>query len=703
MEINYHEHLIDIKLNNQIKLKNKEEDFYQLEKDKIARDIFLANFYKNYQFVKNGYEKVKSLVDLNLYNPIVLKWYSKQDINDLYDFLLSANHLFDSYMAAKKFLNEYTLKSTDKNINYEDYFDRVLILSLYLGRGNYEIAKAIADEIINGRYQPATPTMQDAGRINSGEMISCFLLEMDDNLNSINYILGTSMHLSKIGGGVAVNLSKIRSRGSSLRGIRNITAGIMPILKLLEDSFSFANKLDQRNGAGAAYLNVFHKDVMEFLDTKKINADEKHRIQFLSLGLIVSDKMFNLAKENKIMALFSPHDVKKYYKKDLDDLDINNYYEKLEKDQRISKNYIPARKLLLKIAQTQLESGYPYIMYKDNANKVHPLKEIGQIKMSNLCTEIFQLQETSIINNYEEKDQIKRDVLCNLGSLNIAKIMENKDIEKTVSIAMEALTSVTDLSELKFAPGIDKANKELHAVGLGALNLHGYLAKNRIRYEAREAREFASVFFSAVNFYSIKKSMEIAIREKKQFKDFDKSEYANGNYFKKYFVEDFSPKSEKIKELFKDIKLPTIEDWKELANNVKKYGLYHAYRLAVAPNQSTAYIANATPSVMPITSIIEARTYANSITYYPMPYLKKENILFYKTAYNMDQKKIIDMVATIQEHIDQGVSTILYVDSSISTKELVKYYLYANRKGLKALYYTRTRNLKIEECETCHA
>lgn len=702
MEINYHEHLIDIKLNNQIKSKDK-TDFYQLEKDKIARDIFLANFYKDYQFSENGYQKIKELVDLKLYNPLVLKWYSEKEINDLYDFLLSKNHLFDSYMAAKKFLNEYTLKSTDKNINYEDYIDRVLILALYLGRGNYKIANEIATEVISGRYQPATPTMQDAGRINSGEMVSCFLLEMDDTLNSINYILGTSMHLSKIGGGVAVNLSKIRSRGSSLRGVRNITAGVMPILKLLEDGFSFANKLDQRNGAGAAYLNIFHKDVMEFLDTKKINADEKHRIQFLSLGLIVSDKVFELARENKIMAIFSPYDVKKYYQKDLDDLDINKYYQTLLEDKRINKDYISARKLLLKIAKTQLESGYPYIIYKDNANRVHPLKNIGQIKMSNLCTEIFQLQETSIINNYDQKDQIKRDVLCNLGSLNIAKIMEHKDIEYTVSIAMEALTSVVELSDLKFAPGINKANKELHAVGLGALNLHGYLAKNRIRYESDEALEFASVFFSAVNFYSIKKSMEIAKRENTTFIDFDKSEYANGNYFKKYFEKEFLPKNLKIKELFAGIKLPQIEDWKKLAEDVKKYGLYHGYRLAIAPNQSTAYIANATPSVMPITSIIEARTYANSVTYYPMPYLKRDNVLFYKTAYNMDQKKIIDMVATIQEHIDQGISTILYVDSSISTKDLAKLYIYANKKGLKALYYTRTKNLKIEECESCHA
>ncbi len=690
-----------IQLNNQIK--QEINGFFQLDKDLEARNIFLEIFNAHYKVQKDQYTRIKYLVEKNLYKRNLLTLYTPEQINELDTLLRDQKFQFKSYMAAKKFLNEYTLKSYDKSVNYEDYEDRVVVLSLYLAQGDFKKAKNIALEIISGRYQPATPTMQDAGRFNSGEMVSCFLLEMDDNLNSINYILGTSMNLSKFGGGVAVNISKIRNRGSALRGIKGITAGVMPILKLLEDSFSFANKMDQRNGAGAAYLNVFHWDVLEFLDAKKINADEKNRIQLLALGLIIQDKMLNLAKEGKDMALFSSYDVKREYGIALDDMDINVMYEKLLNNPLIHRQYISARRLLLKIAQTQLESGYPYIVFKDNANRVHPLKGVGDIKMSNLCTEIFQVQETSIINDYSEPDEIKHDVSCNLGSLNIVNMMENKDLEKTVSVAMDALTAVVDLTSIPVAPGIRKANAELHSVGLGALNLHGFFAKNNIMYESEQAKEFARAFFAAINYYSLKHSMEIAKEKKETFWGYEKSEYANGNYFAKYLKNSYLPEGDKVKSLFEGIKLPTISDWVQLKEEVKKYGIWHSYRHAIAPNQSTAYIANATPSVMPITNVIESRVYGNSTTYYPMPYLKPQNLLFYKNAFNMDQTKIIDLIAEIQEHIDQGISTILYVNSDTSTKDLAKLYLYAYKKGLKALYYTRTKNLKVDECGSCYA
>ncbi len=690
-----------IQLNNEIK--QEKNGFFQLEKDLEARDIFIDIFNSRYKVEKDQYTRIKKLVEKNLYKRKLLTWYTEKQINELDKLIRDQKFQFKSYMAAKKFLNEYTLKSFDKNTNYEDYEDRVVVLSLYLAQGDFEKAKRIGLEIVHGRYQPATPTMQDAGRFNSGEMVSCFLLEMDDNLNSINYILGTSMNLSKFGGGVAVNISKIRNRGSALRGIKGITAGVMPILKLLEDSFSFANKMDQRNGAGAAYLNVFHWDVLEFLDAKKINADEKNRIQLLALGLIIQDKMFDLAKEGKDMALFSSYDVKKEYGIALDDMDINKMYDELINNPLIHRQYTSARRLLIKIAQTQLESGYPYIVFKDNANRVHPLKGVGPIKMSNLCTEIFQVQETSIINDYSIPDIIKHDVSCNLGSLNIVNMMENKDLEITVATAMDALTAVVDLTSIPVAPGIKKANEELHSVGLGALNLHGFFAKNNIMYESEQAKEFVKTFFAAINYYSLKRSMEIAKEKKETFWGYEKSEYANGNYFDKYLKNDYLPEGNKVKSLFEGITLPTIEDWKQLKADVKKYGIWHSYRLSIAPNQSTAYIANATPSVMPITNVIESRVYGNSTTYYPMPYLKPQNLLFYKNAFEMDQTKVIDLVAEIQEHIDQGISTILYVNSDTSTKDLAKLYLYAYKKGLKALYYTRTKNLKVNECGSCYA
>ncbi|PEL10559.1 hypothetical protein CN601_12450 [Bacillus sp. AFS017336] len=314
---------------------------------------------------------------------------------------------------------------------------------------------------------------------------------------------------------------------------------------------------------------------------------------------------------------------------------------------------------------------------------------------------MFQLQETSVINNYGEEDLIKRDVNCNLGSLNIVNVMENKAIRESVHVGIEALTAVADMTEIENAPTVKKANEELHSVGLGAMNLHGFFAKNGIAYEGAEAKDFANTFFMMVNFYSIEKSMLIAKETGKTFKDFKKSEYAKGTYFEKYTSKSFEPKTDKVKELFSGIYIPNEFDWVTLSKQVQAYGLYNSYRLAIAPTQSISYIQNATSSVMPIVNVIESRTYANSTTYYPMPYLSKNSFWYYKSAYDVNQFKLIDLIAEIQQHVDQGISTILYVNSDVSTRELARYYIYANKKGLKSLYYTRTRKLSVEECISC--
>lgn len=498
-----------------------------------------------------------------------------------------------------------------------------------------------------------------------------------------------------------VNLSKLRARNEAIKGIEGAASGVLPVMKLMEDTFSYVNQLGQRSGAGAAYLNIFHWDVEEFLDTKKINADEKSRMQTLSIGLNVPDKFFELVKENKPMYVFAPYSVYKETGKHLDDMDLDVCYEELVANPNIKKKMIDSRKLLTNITRTQFESGYPYLVFISAANNGNPLKGVGRIKMSNLCTEIFQVQETSTINDYDDQDEIRRDISCNLGSLNITNVMEQKSIKETVLTAIKALTAVSDLTNISNAPGVRKANNELHSVGLGALNLHGYLTKNKIAYESEFAKEFVRTFFMMVNFYSIQASMEIAKERNETFVGFEKSEYADGTYFIKYINKEYLPTSDKVKALFEGMEIPTKEDWYKLATEVKKHGLYNAYRLAIAPTQSIGYIQNATASVLPVVDLVERRTYGNATTYYPMPYLEPTNMFFYKSAYNMDMMKLIDIIAEIQEHVDQGVSMTLYVDSNTSTRTLGRYYAYAHHKGLKSLYYTRTKNLAFSECETC--
>ena len=674
--------------------------FYQLEKDKQAVKEFQAEVDERLMRFNNVIERFEWLIKNNYYVDF-FELYNKDSIIDITTEVYSYQFKFQSFMAISKFYQSYALKTNDKKQYLETYEDRIVACALYLAQGDAKIAKDLAITMIRQEYQPATPTFQNAGKARGGEMISCFLLSCDDSLNSINHTISTCGQLSKIGGGVAVDLTRLRGRGEAIKEVDGCASGVMPVMKLMEDTFSYVNQLGTRPGAGVAYLNIFHWDIEELLGSKKINADEKSRLQTLSIGVIVPDKFIELAKDNKPMYVFAPHTVYKEYGEHLDTLDIDKVYEDLVANPNVRKRQLNPRNLLTNIARTQFESGYPYLVYKTNANKAHPLRNIGQIKMSNLCTEIFQLQETSIINDYGVEDEIKRDIACNLGSLNIANVMENRDIGKAVHTGMRALTQVSDLSDIANAPSIAKANRELHAVGLGAMNLHGYLAKNKISYESKEARDFVRTFFMIVNYYSIQASMQIATEKDAVFKDFEQSDYASGYYFKKYLETDYSPKTKKVQKLFADMFVPTPADWEELMKEVQENGLYHAYRLAIAPTQSIGYVQNATPSIAPITDIVERRTYGDSTTYYPMPHLSKQNFFFYKSAYEMDMTKMIDLVAEAQNHIDQGISTVLYVDSNTSTRELAKLYLYAHHKGLKSLYYTRNRNLTITECSSC--
>lgn len=689
-----------IELNNMV-MQRDETGFFNLSKDKEA----VAAFMEEVKSKSPQFPDLKSKIDFMIREDYYENFYEKytaDEVVEVFEVAHSYDFKYQSYMAISKFYTDYALKTNDKSQYLEDWPDRVAAVALHLGQGKVDIAVTLAKSMMEQRLQPATPTFLNAGKSRRGELVSCFLLEMDDTLNSINYVLGTCMQLSKIGGGVAVNLSKLRGRGEPIKGVEGAAKGIMPVLKLMEDAFSYADQMGQRKGSGAGYYNIFGWDVIEFLDSKKVNADEKIRLKTLSIGLIVPNRFYELAKNNEMLHVFAPYSVYKAYGEHLDDMDLDVMYDVLLADPRVKKKAImSARDMISKIASVQLESGYPYIVNKTNAVKQHALNGLGKLKMSNLCTEIFQLQETSIITDYGQEDIIKRDISCNLASLNITNVMEHKKLRESVHEGMIALTTVSDISVIENAPGVVKANNELHSVGLGVMNLNGYLAKNKIAYDSEYAKEFARAFFSAMNFYSIEKSMEIAKERGIKFAEFEKSDYATGVYFDKYLNTDYRPTSDRVRALFEGIDLPSPQDWAELKKAVMENGLYNAYRLAIAPTQSISYIQNATSSVMPIVEHIETRTYANSTTYYPMPYLSQENFFYYKSAYNMNQYKVIDLIAEITPHIDQGISTILHVNSDISTRELGRLYVYAAHKGLKSLYYTRTKKLSVEECVTC--
>ncbi|MGR3287981.1 class 1b ribonucleoside-diphosphate reductase subunit alpha [Bacillus sonorensis] len=695
-----------IELNNEIMI--RKNGGFQFEKDAEAvRSYFIDYVNQNTVFFHDLREKLDYLIENDYYEREVFEPYTFDEIKAVYKAAYAKKFRFPSFMSAFKFYNDYALKTNDKKKILERYEDRIAICALFFAKGDAAKAIEFAEMMIRQEYQPATPTFLNAGRKRRGELVSCFLLEVGDSLNDIQMAIGTAMQLSKMGGGVSLNLSKLRAKGESIKGIENVTKGVVGVMKLLDNAFRYADQQGARSGAGAAYLNVFHADINDFLDTKKISADEDVRVKTLSIGVVIPDKFIELAREDRPAYVFYPHTVYKAYGTHLDDMDIGAMYDELVDNPAVRKERINPRQLLEKMAVLRSESGYPYLMFQDNVNREHALNHISKVKFSNLCSEICQASQVSEYTDYGEEDAIGLDISCNLGSLNIANVMANKSIEQTVKLAVDSLTVVSESTNIKNAPAVARANREMRSIGLGAMNLHGYLAQNGIAYESEEARDFANVFFALVNYWSLVRSMELAKETGSTFEGFEGSTYASGEYFVKYVIEesdrfvDCAPKTDKVAALFEGVHIPTVVDWFNLMCDVIKHGLYHSYRLAIAPTGSISYVQSATASVMPIMERIEERTYGNSKTYYPMPGLSAKNWFFYKEAYDMDMFKVVDMIATIQQHVDQGISFTLFLKDTMTTRDLNRIDLYAHHKGIKTLYYARTKDTTAEGCLSC--
>ncbi|RND60066.1 Ribonucleoside-diphosphate reductase subunit alpha [Lacticaseibacillus paracasei] len=432
------------------------------------------------------------------------------------------------------------------------------------------------------------------------------------------------------------------------------------------------------------------------------------------------DKYYELLKTNEPMYLFSPYDVEREYHTPFAYIDITKEYDNMVANPNIKKSVFNARKLEQKISQLQQESGYPYILNIDTANRTNPVD--GKIIMSNLCSEILQPQEPSELDDDLSYKTIGTDISCNLGSTNIMNMIDSPDFGRSVAVAVRALTLVTDTTNVKEVPTVKHGNELYHTIGLGAMGLHTALARHQIEYGSSEALEFTDAYFLALNYYSLVTSNQIARERHETFAKFEQSKYADGSYFDQYLNADFEFKSTKVAEIFKNIKLPSVADWEALKQAVMADGLYHRNRLAVAPNGSISYVNETSASLHPITQLVEQRQ-ENKVgsIFYPAPYLSNETLPYYTPAYDIDQRKIIDTYAVAQKHIDQGMSLTLFMRSvlkpdlyewkdndnlKMTTRDLNRLRNYAWTKGIKSLYYIRTFTEDDEiktanECESC--
>ena len=685
-----------------------EDGRIQLDRDRqAARQYFLQHVNQNTVFFHNLREKLDYLVTEGYYEQEVLDQYSFNFIRDLFDRAYAKKFRFPTFLGAFKYYTSYTLKTFDGKRYLERYEDRICMVALTLARGDEQLAVDLMEEVISGRFQPATPTFLNAGKKQRGELVSCFLLRIEDNMESIGRAINSALQLSKRGGGVALSLTNIRESGAPIKHIENQSSGVIPVMKLLEDAFSYANQLGARQGAGAVYLHAHHPDIYRFLDTKRENADEKIRIKTLSLGVVIPDITFELARNDEDMYLFSPYDVERVYGVPFSEISVTEKYRELVADSRIRKKKIRAREFFQVIAEIQFESGYPYIMFEDTVNRANPIA--GRITMSNLCSEILQVSEASELSADLSYAHIGKDISCNLGSLNIATTMDSPEFGKTIEVAIRSLTAVSEMSNISSVPSIEKGNDESHAIGLGQMNLHGYLAREGIFYGSEEGVDFTNIYFYAVTYHAIRASNRLAVEHGKSFAGFENSKYASGEYFDKYIDREWKPGTEKVRALFEEagVHIPTQEDWAQLKQQVIEGGLYNQNLQAVPPTGSISYINHSTSSIHPIVSKIEIRKEGKiGRVYYPAPFMTNDNLDYYQDAYEIGPEKIIDTYAAATQHVDQGLSLTLFFRDTATTRDINRAQIYAWKKGIKTIYYIRLRQMalegtQVEGCVSC--
>lgn len=466
----------------------------------------------------------------------------------------------------------------------------------------------------------------------------------------------------------------------------------------------------QRQGAGAVYLSAHHPDIMQFLDTKRENADEKIRIKTLSLGVVIPDTTFHLARDNKDMYLFSPYDVEKVEGKPMSECSVTENYHKWVEDDRIRKSKVSARRFFQTLSELQFESGYPYVLFEDTANRNHPMKHAGRVNLSNLCSEIAQLNSASEMLPDLTYTHVGEDISCNLGSLNVQKMLEldQEEFIGTVRVAVRALDQVSRMTDIDAVPTVAQGNAKSRAIGLGQMNLHGALADRHIHYGSERALELWDNYMTLVTYAAMLESSELA-------KDFGVHAYWEGCEYQtgEWFDRTITAWNERGRGtlICDDLHAPNHGDWDELQKLVQKQGMANAYLQAIPPTGSISYVNNSTSSIHPIASKIEIRKEGKvGRVYYPAPHMRTDNLEYFKDAYEIGYEKLIDTYAVSQFWVDQAQSCTLFFPAEATTRDLDRARIYAWRKGVKSLYYIRLRQVglagtevgeSIDECTSC--
>ncbi|MEK3993371.1 ribonucleoside-diphosphate reductase subunit alpha [Psychrobacillus sp. FSL K6-2365] len=639
---------------------------------------------------------VQLLSEKGIYDKRLKQAYSQQELEQLSEVLVQERDYLFTYIGLKTLLDRYVAKDFDKTI-VELPQERWLIIAMTLMKDEHENRLEKIKEsywaMSNLYMTVATPTLSNAGKPH-GQLSSCFIDTVDDSLQGI-YDSNTDVAtLSKFGGGIGVYMGKVRSRGSSIRGFVGASSGVLPWIKQLNNTAVSVDQLGQRQGAVAVYLDVWHKDIFTFLDLRLNNGDERLRAHDIFTGVCLPDLFMEKVDAREEWHLFDPQEVRQlkgysledFYDEKRGDGSFRQKYEECVIDHRLSRETVPAIDLMKRIMRSQLETGVPFMFYRDEVNRSNPNKHAGMIYSSNLCTEIFQNQSATTFESIQIEDDIivtRRKpgdfVVCNLSSINLGRAVPADVLEKLIKIQVRMLDNVIDLNMIP-VPQAERTNSRYRGIGLGTFGWHHLLALKNIRWESDEAVELADALYEKIAYLTIKASAELAV-EKGAYPLFEGSDWQTGVYFDKRGYES--------------------ESWNELREQVSNNGLRNGYLMAVAPNSSTSIIAGSTASIDPIfqkSYSEEKKDYKIPVT---VPDLNSETTWYYKSAYFIDQHWTLKQNAARGRHIDQGVSLNLYVQNTIKAKELLDLHLDAWNSGLKTTYYVRSTSVELIDCESC--
>ncbi|MBM7694204.1 ribonucleoside-diphosphate reductase alpha chain [Peribacillus deserti] len=647
------------------------------------------------------YELIERLTAMGIYHKDLLHSYSREEIEVLGTFIQPARDDLFTYIGIKMLSDRYLARSHTGDL-FELPQERFMVIAMTLMKKEtkdkrIELVKEAYWAMSSLYMTVATPTLSNAGK-NWGQLSSCFIDTVDDSLQSIYNSNTDIANLSKNGGGIGVYLGKIRSRGSDIKGFKGASSGVIPWMKQLNNTAVSVDQLGQRQGAVSVYLDVWHKDIFSFIDAKLNNGDERYRTHDLFTGICIPDLFMEQVEARGDWNLFDPHEVRKVMGYSLEDFfdekkgegSFREKYEECASNKNLSKETVPAIEIMKSIMRSQLETGTPFMFYRDEVNRKNPNSHAGMVYCTNLCTEITQNQSATVQTEEQFKDgriiieKIPGDfVVCNLSSINLARAIPHGVLERLISIQVRMLDNVIDINTIPVVQG-EVTNKKYRAIGLGTFGWHHLLALEKIKWESDEAIKYADELYEEIAYQAIKASKELA-GEKGAYPVFRGSDWESGQYFAK---RDYLAAKNKQK-------------WSSLMQEVAEKGIRNGYVMAIAPNASTALIAGSTPSIDPIFRKFyseEKKNYRIPVT---APDLNENTTWYYKSAYFLDQEWSIKQNEVRQKHIDQAISFNFYIPNTIKAKELLHLHLTAWKRNLKTTYYVRSTSSEIEECESC--